>query len=225
MVGNDLMDILARIRAWIIRAVTVINVISTVTSTAESYMGLRAWAAGHGMVGFGAGIFPGFIDAFPLAAEGVLIIAYIDHWRGRARVLMWLVLTGGLAVSVGLNVGHIHTTDMWTLVTNGVPPVATWLSLLVGTAMFKRIMANRPVPDVVPDVVPEPEPVVDDTEYVSVSASGPDLQAAAAAFADDLSTGRVPGLNRIRTALGVGHTKAPVIQAYLRELATQRAAA
>lgn len=212
-----MVDTLTLLRTWIVRAVTAIVVTSTVTSTVESYMGLRAWAAGHGMVGVGADIFPGFVDAFPLAAEGVLIIAYIDNWRGRARVLPWVVLTAGLAVSVALNVGHIHTSDAWTQATNGTPPVATWLSLLVGTAMFKRITANRPAP-----VEAGSEEEADEMEYVPVPATGPDLQAAADAFADDIARGTVPGLNRIRTTLRVGHGKAPIIQAHLRELASQQ---
>lgn len=221
-------DTMAALRTIIIRVVTGIVVLSIVSGTAESFMGLRAWAVEHGIVGAGSFLFPCIVDAFPLAAEGVLILAYIDRWKWKPRVVLWVVLTLGLAVSVALNVGSIHSTDNLTLATHGAFPVATWLSLVVGTVMFKRVMANKPAPVALaeepdePDVMDQPEPdqeLDDELEYVSMQASLPDLKAAAEAFSADLEAGKVPGLNRIRTTLKVGHAKAPVIQAHLRELA------
>ena len=213
--GGFTVDIMARLRGFIVQAVTTIVVLSTVASTIESYMGLRAWAAEHAIVGLGADIFPLFIDSFPLAAEGVLIVAYIDRWKGRARVLPWVVLTFGLAVSVALNVGQIHSTDEYTLGTHGTFPLATWLSLLVGTAMFKRIMANKPKP------VTELDETDDEMEYVVVPAIGPDLKAAEAAFDEHIKVGRVPGLNLIRREVHVGPAKATIIKAHLSKLAAQ----
>lgn len=215
------MDTLTSLRTGIVRGVTAIVVTSTVASTIESYMGLRAWAIEHSIVGFGADIFPLFIDSFALAGEGVLILAYIDHWRTRARVVPWVILTLGLAVSVALNVGQIRSTDDLTLITHGTFPVAMWLSLLVGTVMFKRVIKNKPKPDedTAGEPADEPEPVQDGLEYVPVPTIGKDLKVAAAAFEDQLKAGKVPGLNRIRTTLNVGHSKAPIIQAHLRELA------
>jgi hypothetical protein len=223
------MDIYPRLRTWLVRVVAGIMALSTAASTIESYMGLRAWAAGHGYVGAGSYIFPGFIDAFPLAAECVLIIAYIDGWKGRARVMPWCVLTGGLVVSVGLQVGQVVSPDVWTKSTHGTPPMAAWLSLLVGMAMFKRVMANRPeaVPEA--EIVSDAEPLaewerelLEDPDELEPVATGPDFELAAETFADDLKAGRVPGLNRIRSTMHVGHRAAPQIQSHLRELAGAR---
>lgn len=218
------MDLLDRLRTGIVRGVTAIVATSTVASTIESYMGLRAWAIEHSIIGLGADIYPLFIDSFPLAAEGVLILAYIDHWRTRARVVPWTILTLGLAVSVALNVGQIRSTDVWTLITHGTFPIAMWLSLLVGTVMFKRVIRNKPQP--VEVVAEEPETPVDELddelEYIPMPASGPDLKAAAAAFEGHIRDGKVPGRNLIRSTLHVGHDKAPIIQAHLRDLVTNR---
>lgn len=196
-------QIVARLRQGIVRGVTAIIVVSTVTSTVMSFMGLRAWAAGHGMIGAGSFIFPGFIDAFPLAAEGVLILAYIDHWTTRSRVLPWVVLVAGMAASVALNVGHMHTTDVLTQITIGLPPVATALSLWVGTSMFKRVLANKPA---------------DADELVPVD-DGLDLVRLAKVFAADIKAGVVPGRNKIRSLMKpCGHGNARKYQDHLREL-------
>lgn len=227
------MDIYLRLRAGLVRAVSVIMALSTVASEVESYMGLRAWAVGHGVIGAGSYIFPGFIDAFPLAAEGVLILAYIDHWPTRARRMPWTVLTGGLVLTVGLQVGQVTSPDFWTKFTHGLAPVAAWLSLLTGMAMFKRVMANRPAEVVVEVPLPEfgTEPLADwerelildgkdaPEDELELVKTGPNLKLAAERFADDLAAGRVPGLNRIRATCHVGHTNAPKIQSHLRELA------
>jgi hypothetical protein len=41
-------------------------------------------------------------------------------------------------------------------------------------------------------------------------------------FADEIEAGRIPGIRRIRSGLGVGQDKATVMQAYLRELIRTR---
>lgn len=204
----------SRLRTGIIRGITGIVVTSTATSTVESYMGLRAWAAQHGDVGLGSYIFPGFIDAFPLAAEAALILAYLDHWKTRSRVLLWVILTTGLVVSVGLNVGHIYreSTDPWTWVTNGSAPVATWLSLVVGTQVFKRTMANKPADD----------DQDEEMELATAHDISDDVRKAQDIFHKDLAAGKVPGLNRIRKHVRVGHDKAPRIQKQLEALTTGR---
>jgi hypothetical protein len=110
--------------------------------------------------------------------------------------------------------------------------MAAWLSLLVGMAMFKRVMANRP--EVVPEVQEEPEvvpEVVQGLELPDEDELDPlpnptigEFERAAQTFKDDLAAGRVPGLNRIRATCHVGHVKAPQIQEHLSKLAGQEAA-
>lgn len=133
----------SRAMAWATRCVGAIVAVSTVASNVESYMGLRAWSLGHGDAGLGADIFPLFIDAFPVAAEVLLFVATHERWE-HTKFPAWVIITLGLALSVSLNVGHLASSDWMTLATQGLPPVASWLSMLVGSVMFERIMANAP---------------------------------------------------------------------------------
>jgi hypothetical protein len=230
------MDKLMTLRARAQIVVAGIVVVSTVASIADSYLGLLGWAIGHGYSGLSAYLFPGFIDAFPLAGEITLFVAMVDHWDWKARVYPWIAIVSGLVVSVAANVGHVRTTDVLTQGTQGLPPVAAWMSLVVGLGLLKRIMANRPKAEPVADAEPladwelelleepadEPHDELDNELEDLLDKSGPDLEKAAATFADDLKAGRVPGLNRIRATCHVGHTNAPIIQRHLRELAGSR---
>lgn len=229
------MDILMKLRGWALRIVAALVIVATAASIGDSYLGLLDWALGHGYTGISAYLFPGFIDAFPLAGEITLFVAMIDHWDKTARVYPWVAIVSGLVVSVAANVGHVHTTDVLTKGTQGLPPVAAWMSLVVGLGLLKRIMANRPEPEAEP--VADAEPLADwelelleepqdephdelDNELENLlDKTGPDLEKAAKTFAADLEAGRVPGLNRIRAVCHVGHKNAPVIQSHLRELA------
>lgn len=231
------MDILLRLRTYAVRAAAGIVVVAAGTSTTESYMGLRSWALAHGTIGAGSWIFPGMIDTFPLLGEIMLFVAMIDRWSWKAKVLPWLVITGGLVVSVALNTGHLISADVYTKLTQGLPPVAAWVSLVTGMVMFELIMRNRPVlAEVVSEVIeelpkPEPAPEPDtqdeeqnapDDELHIVRTPGPDLHRAALVFAKDLQLGRVPGLNRIRATVHCGHKNAPIIQKHLEEMVERR---
>lgn len=224
-------DLLSKIRARAIQAAAGVVVIINATSTAASFMGLRAWAQGHELVGAGGYLFPLFIDTFPLLAEVALFVGLLDGWRFRAKAVPWSVITAGVILSVALQVGVSTSPDWATRATHGLAPVAAWLSLVVGTVMFELIMKNaRPAiaeetPEVeAVDAVTEPIPVVPDEEEQQVPDTGlvprPVLLAAAEEFKDDLVRGHVPGVLRIRKSMHVGHTKAPHIQDYLRGLAT-----
>lgn len=234
------MDILLTLRTWAVRSVAALVVISTCTSTAESYMGLRDWALVHGWPGGGSYLFPGFIDVFPLIGELVLFVAMVEGWPRKSKIVPWVAITGGLVLSVALNTGHLISADINTKITQGMPPVASWISLVVGMAMFELVMANRTVAE--PGLAEEPAVVLDQDETLKVpdqdahdepddAHDEPDdeletpatkLDAAIAAFEADLKIGRVPGLNRIRQTVHCGHKNAQLTQDRLKELVETR---
>lgn len=222
------MDFLLRLRKYAVRTAAGLVVVSTTTSTVESYMGLRAWALAHGTLGAGSFIFPGMIDTFPLLGEIALFIGLLGNWRWTAKILPWAVITCGLLVSVGLNVGHLHSADIYTKITQGMPPVAAFMSLVVGIAMFELIM-KHPVPEPEPvEDVAEDEPL-DDVRQDQDEPPGDELEvqktkvdAAIAAFEADLAVGRLPGLNRIRQTVHCGHKNAQLTQDRLKDLIESR---
>ncbi|MCW2900416.1 MAG: hypothetical protein JWO67_2681 [Streptosporangiaceae bacterium] len=77
-----------------------------------------------------------------------------------------------------------------------------------------------PVPEV--QRVPEPQVHVPDDSEPSTQPV-PDQQhvAAVALFGDEVREGRVPGIQRIRKALGIGQDRAYAVQAYLKTIATE----
>jgi hypothetical protein len=83
------------------------------------------------------------VDAFIAASELALFVAMLDGWRARTRVFSWTVALGGLAVSVGGNIGHVASTQLSTRATAAVPPLAAFAALAVGLGVLKRVVANR----------------------------------------------------------------------------------
>ena len=214
---------LQNIRAYAVRMAAGVVVVINATGTLESFMGLRAWAQGHELVGAGGYLFPLFIDTFPLLAEVALFVGLLDGWRWKAKAVPAVVITAGVVLSVALQVGVSTSPDWATRATHGMAPVAAWLSLVIGTLMFELIVANKPkaVPDAVH--VPVPEDTVPIPVPVPVPVAIPgglDLAAAAEAFREDIDRGRVPGVNRIRKTLHVGHGAAAIVSAHFNALVT-----
>lgn len=213
---------------WFVAA---IFTVSTGASTFDSYAGLRAWALEHGDTGVKADLFPLFIDAFALAAEAFMFRASLRGWGWGAKIVGWLVAGAGLALSIALNVGQLHSSDWLTQGTQGVAPLAAFFSLLVGSIMFEESLhqekikadeAEQAEQDALPDTpVPPPVAAVEtlQAEYDGLFASARET------FAEDIQRGHLTGVTKIKKHLHVGDGKAPLVQAHLAEAIRQQAIA
>jgi hypothetical protein len=135
--------ILGALRMAALILVTILVVSASVVSFAESYRGLYVWARHHGLSGVWAALWPVQVDVFIAVGELALFIALIDQWRGRARVLPWLITVSGLAVSVAANIGHVTSTQLTTRATASVPPLAAAAALAAGLGVLKRVVSQR----------------------------------------------------------------------------------
>jgi Protein of unknown function (DUF2637) len=140
-------------------AIAVLVAAASLTSFAESYRGLYAWAGEHGLAGPWAVIWPLQVDVFIAVGELALFVALADAWDRRSRFGAWAVTLAGLAVSVAGNVGHVHGHSVPDRVTAAVPPVAAAAALAVGLGVLKRVVEahhRQAVPAAVPAGVPVP---------------------------------------------------------------------
>jgi hypothetical protein len=122
-------------------AIALLVAAASITSFAESYRGLYAWAAEHGLAGVWAVIWPLQVDVFIAVGELALFVALADAWGRRSRLGAWAVTLAGLAVSVAGNVGHIAGHDLASRITAAVPPIAAASALAVGLGVLKRVVA------------------------------------------------------------------------------------
>ena len=142
-------------------AIAALVAAASLVSFAESYRGLYEWAHHHGLTGVWAVIWPLQVDVFIAVGELALFVALADQWPARSRGAAWTVALGGLAVSVGGNVGHVTGHALTNRATAAVPPLAAAAALAVGLGVLKRVVAahhqaaaQRPAPDTVPaDVI------------------------------------------------------------------------
>jgi Protein of unknown function (DUF2637) len=121
-------------------AITVLVAAATSAAFAESYRGLYDWAAGHGLTGEWAVIWPLQVDVFIAVGELALFVALVDRWAPRSRTAAWAVTAAGLAVSVAGNVGHVASHSLLWRATAAVPPVAAAAALAVALGILKRIV-------------------------------------------------------------------------------------
>ncbi len=127
-------------------ALVVIGVLvaaASLVSFAESYRGLYDWAAGHGLAGPWAVIWPLQVDVFIAVGELALFVALVDAWNRRSRVSAWVVTLLGLAVSVAGNVGHVTVHTASARATAAVPPLAAASALAVGLGVLKRVVEHH----------------------------------------------------------------------------------
>jgi hypothetical protein len=178
--------VIPRARLAALIAITVLVAAATATSFAESYRGLYDWAAGHGLSGPWAVIWPLQVDVFIAVGELALFVALADRWSARSRVAAWVVVSAGLAVSVAGNVGHVMGGSAADRLTAAVPPLAAAAALSVGLGVLKRVVAQG-------------QPAHDTA--ASAAASGP---------------ASVPGLRQLQRDLRVGAPKARQVQALIR---------
>jgi hypothetical protein len=114
---------------------------ASLVSFAESYRGLCAWAAEHGLGGPWAVIWPLQVDVFIAVGELALFAALADAWGRRSRAGAWLVTLAGLAVSVAGNIGHVVGHTLAGRATAVVPPLAA--ALAVGLGVLKRVVEHH----------------------------------------------------------------------------------
>jgi hypothetical protein len=116
---------------------------ASLVSFAESYRALYDWAAGHGLAGPWAVIWPLQVDVFIAVGELALFVALADRWAPRSRLAAWVVTGCGLAVSVAGNVGHVAGGGLASRVTAAVPPLAAASALAVGLGVLKRVVERH----------------------------------------------------------------------------------
>jgi hypothetical protein len=116
---------------------------ASLTSFAESYRGLFAWAHEHGLAGPWAVIWPLQVDVFIAVGELALFVALADRWASRSRAGAWTVTLAGLAVSVAGNVGHVTGHSAADRLTAAVPPLAAAAALAVGLGVLKRVVEHH----------------------------------------------------------------------------------
>ena len=130
-------------RACALAAIAVLVGGASLVSFAESYRGLYDWAHEHGLSGLWSAVWPLQVDVFIAVGELALFVALADAWERRSRIGAWLVTLGGLAVSVGGNVGHVHSHLLSNRATAAVPPLAAAAALAVGLGVLKRVVASH----------------------------------------------------------------------------------
>src|SRR5215813_8507475 len=127
-------------RAVALAVIAVLVAAASAAAFAESYRGLYDWAAGHGLAGAWAVIWPVQVDVFIAVGELALFVALVDRWAPRSRWAAWAVTGAGLAVSVAGNVGHVASHALADRVTAAVPPVAAAAALAVALGILKRVV-------------------------------------------------------------------------------------
>lgn len=209
------------------KATAVIVLASIGASNWDSYLGLHVWAVEHGDQGSKADLFPFFIDAFPLTAELFMFRAILERWGRKSLILPGIVLTLGLGVSVAINIGQEHAADVFTQLTQAAAPLASWLSLLVGSFYFEHTQAAkaRKAAESLKDDEDQDQGTDQDEDHDTDQDQNEDhdtnhlpldLKRAMEVFADDIGRGQLPGLARIRASLKpCGHRKAEDYQKYL----------
>jgi len=125
-----------RVVLWLAALVTVG---ASLVALWESYHGLYLWAAAHRVEG--PHLWPLCVDAFIVLGECALYVAMVDGWRTWGRVWPWVVMAGGLAVSVAANMGHVPSATVSDRLTFAVPPLAAFVGLTVGLGILKRTAA------------------------------------------------------------------------------------
>lgn len=189
--------VLGRSRGLALWAIAALVAAASLVSFAESYRALYEWAAGHGLSGRWAVIWPLQVDVFIAVGELALFVALADGWQLRSRIGAWLVTLAGLAVSVAGNVGHVASHALANRATAAVPPLAAASALAVGLGVLKRVVEHR---------------------YHQA-----DSEAAAAQIARDAEqaapasgSAPVPSLRQLQRELRVGAPKARQVQALIR---------
>ncbi|MGH3380227.1 MAG: DUF2637 domain-containing protein [Actinoallomurus sp.] len=180
-------------------------VVATGDGFAQSYAGLYGWAIEHSLKGWKADSFPLMVDLFIAVGELGLFLLAIDGHRLRKSFMAWLdllvpglVAASGWAASLVFNIGHV-ADDFATRATAAVPPLASMIGLLVLLRTLHRYVAQQ-----------EQSAQVAVPDEIEVH-----LERARRVFAEQLASGDIPSVRRLKAGLRVGQPRAKEVRAHL----------
>jgi Protein of unknown function (DUF2637) len=124
-------------------AAAVVVAAATSVALAESYRALYLWADGHGVHGGWAAAWPLMVDSFVVAGELAVFLGTVDEWEWRPRAYAWLVIVGGLMISVAGNIGHQPSATRADRLTFALPPLAAFIGLTIGVGILKRTVEQH----------------------------------------------------------------------------------
>jgi hypothetical protein len=146
--ATDLHPVIAVPRGVALTLVAVLNLATLAACEAGSYLGLYEWAAGHGLAGWRALVFPLAIDTFLIIGELTLFVAIIDGFADTKLAAFGVTLTAlGLAASIAGNAGHAARAAVLDRLTWAAFPLAAGAALAAGLWLLHLIMAARRAQD------------------------------------------------------------------------------
>lgn len=178
------------------------TLIVTSITAVISYQHAHELVLAHGETGDTAAALPLTVDGLIVTCG--LVILQAARRKRSAPWAAWALLAAGILATLAANVAHGWAHGPVGAVIAGWPA-------LVSVGSFEMLQhfvreAAVPVDEDQGDAVPE----LDD-ELV---------EAAVAAFREELDGGKVPGIRRIKSALRIGQPRAVEVQAYLGHLVT-----
>jgi hypothetical protein len=177
----------------------------------ESFHNLIAWFHDHRFTGIFAYIAPAMIDMFIVGGEALVLLATMENWGRRPKIVGWCATGVGLAVSVAGNIGG--APPLLAKGARGVPvaalaeQVASYATAplaLAGLSALGLMIVKRAL-----------RPPDDDV----VSAVSEEQLQALVMFAGHLREGKVPTTREIIAAYRCGQPKATRIRTYLESVA------
>jgi hypothetical protein len=125
------------------RAIAAMIALLDVAAFSQSYRDLTLWALGHGVSWPWAGWWPLLIDAPVVAGEMWLFHATL-HRAGRGQHAgAWALTLGGLAASLGGNIGHIAHAPWTSMLTFAAAPLVAAGGLFAGMSILRLRVAEH----------------------------------------------------------------------------------
>lgn len=187
-------------------AVLCVAAVAAVVSYRHAYALVRA----YGEDGWTAWLVPLTVDGLIFASSMVLLHS-ARRQLAVPQLARWLL---GLGIAATLAANAAHGLDHGPI----GALVAAWPAVaLVGSYELLMMIIRSTRTDRVPDGVSEPDRLlqpVPDLDPLQVQATD--------AFADDVATGRIPTIRKIRARLRIGQPRAQQIQAYLSALTSEQ---
>jgi hypothetical protein len=202
---------------WVVRAAAALTVLALGAAAAVvSFRHARAVVLANGETGLTAVLIPLTVDGLVLVAGLILLDCARRGEAAPALAKFALALGIGATLAVNATYGIAH--GVVGAIVAGWPAVALVVSveLLMGMIRRCQIAAPHGAPAVPVREVPAPGAHLQPNER--------QIQAAEL-FADDLASGTVPSVRKIKTALRIGQPRAQEARTYLTGLATTGGAA
>jgi len=191
--------------------------VATADGFAQSYSGLYGWGLEHGLKGWKAQSFPLLVDTFVLVGELGMFLLAIDGHKLRKSLLSWVdllmpgsVAAAGWGASLVFNVGHVEGAGFATQATAAVPPLASMIGLLVLLRTLHRYVTQGEKPS--------GSPAAETTAPPEIAMH---LTRAREVFAEQLDSGQIPSVRRLKAGLRVGQPRAKEVHTLLSASAQQ----